>query len=122
MLVVDPNEGPRQAIQIIMRFKFPLADLDSVPVARTAVQRLAEKEYDLLLTESWLPGESGLELVRHVRANYPRVSCAVMTAFDPVLTCKEIRDLRPVFSLMKPFSVDEFVDGVQRVMRLCGAA
>lgn len=118
MLVVDPNEGPREAIQLIMRLKFPLVDLDCVADAPLALQLLAEKEYDLLLTESWLPGCGGLELVRHVRANHPRVSCAVMTAFDPVLTCKEIRDLRPSFSLMKPFAVDDFVGGVARTMHL----
>jgi DNA-binding NtrC family response regulator len=120
MLVVDPNDGPREAIQLIMRCKFPLVELDCVPDAPSAMQLLAEKGYDLLLTESWLPGWSGLELVRHVRANHARVSCAVMTAFDPVLTCKDIRDLRPSFSLMKPFAVDEFVDGVRRAMRLQG--
>ncbi len=122
MLVVDPNERPREAIQLIMRLKFPRVDLDDVPAARTAMQRLAEREYDLLLTESWLPGGSGLELIRHVRANHPRVSCAVMTAFDPVLTCKEIRDLRPIFSLMKPFAVDDFVGGVRRAIYLQGSA
>jgi DNA-binding NarL/FixJ family response regulator len=118
MLVVDINEGPRAAIQMIIRSVFPLVQVDFAPDPLSALHMLTKQEYDLALTETRLPGLSGRELVRQIRAKHPQVSCAIMTAFEPDLTPEVLSELRPMFALMKPFSLEEFVMALRRVIRL----
>jgi DNA-binding NtrC family response regulator len=118
MLVVDINEGPRAAIQMIMRSVFPLVHVDFTPDPSSALRWLAKQEYDLVLTETRLPGLSGRELVRKIRARHPRVWCAIMTALEPHLTPEALGELRPMFALMKPFSLEDFVVPLRRVIRL----
>ncbi|MEI6391527.1 MAG: response regulator [Verrucomicrobiota bacterium] len=72
MLVVDVNEGPRASIQMIMRSVFPLVHVDFAPDPWSALRWLAKQEYDLVLAETRLPGLSGHELVRQIRAKHPR--------------------------------------------------
>lgn len=81
MLVVDVNEGPRAVIQMILRTVFPLVHVDFAPDPSSALRQLAEQECDLVLSETRLPGLSGHELVRQIRAKHPRVWRAIMTAF-----------------------------------------
>jgi DNA-binding response OmpR family regulator len=117
MLVVDVNEGPRAAIQMLMSMAFPLVHVDFAPDPWSALRWLAKQEYDLVLTETRLPGLSGHGLVRRLRARHPRVWCSIMTALEPHLALKALSELRPVFAMMKPFSLEEFSGALRCVIR-----
>ena len=120
VLIVDPEEGPREAFRMIFRVHFPEVHLQCVNDGRTALKELEERQYDLLLIESNRVGDGlrGVEVVRLVRKRRPQVWCASMTAYDPHISPEIESELSLLFTLPKPFDLGEFVALMRRLIRL----
>lgn len=82
ILVVDDNEMLCRLACDILRTE----GYRAVPAsnAAEALRALEEEEFDLLVTDSQMPGMSGVELARAVRNRNPDFPVIVMTAFEPV--------------------------------------
>ncbi len=82
ILVVDDNEMLCRLACDILRAE----GYRAVPAsnAAQALRAFEEEEFDLLVTDSRMPGMSGLELARAVRDRNPHFPVIVMTAFEPV--------------------------------------
>jgi len=82
ILVVDDNEMLCRLACDILRTE----GYRAVPAsnAAEALRVLEEEEFDLLVTDSQMPGMSGLELARAVRNRNPGFPVIIMTAFEPV--------------------------------------
>jgi CheY-like chemotaxis protein len=82
ILVVDDNEMLcRLACDILRTEGYRAVSASS---AAEALRAFEEEEFDLLVTDSQMPGMSGVELARAVRNRNPRFPVIVMTAFEPV--------------------------------------
>jgi len=82
ILVVDDNEMLCRLACDILRTE----GYRAVPAsnAAEALRAFEEEEFDLLVTDSQMPGMSGVELARAVRNRNPDFPVIVMTAFEPV--------------------------------------
>jgi len=82
ILVVDDNEMLCRLACDILRTE----GYRAVPAsnAAEALQAFEEEDFDLLVTDSQMPGMSGVELARAVRNRNPHFPVIVMTAFEPV--------------------------------------
>ena len=82
ILVVDDNEMLCRLACDILRTE----GYRAVPAsnAAEALHAFEEEEFDLLVTDSQMPGMSGLDLARAVRDRNPHFPVIVMTAFEPV--------------------------------------
>jgi len=82
ILVVDDNEMLCRLACDILRTE----GYRAVPAsnAAEALRAFEEEEFDLLVTDSQMPGMSGVELARAVRNRNPHFPVIVMTAFEPV--------------------------------------
>ena len=82
ILVVDDNEMLcRLACDILCAEGYRAVPASN---ATEALRAFEEEEFDLLVTAFQMPGMSGLELARAVRARSPHFPVIVMTAFEPV--------------------------------------
>jgi CheY-like chemotaxis protein len=82
ILVVDDNE-------LLCRMARDILEMDGyrVVAARDAIKALETFEnesFDAVVTDLRMPGMSGLELARLIRAKYPRFPIIMMTAYGPV--------------------------------------
>ena len=82
ILVVDDDSYVREATEMILIRKG--YDVDTAPEAKTALQKLEEGEYDLLLSDIKMPGMSGQELLEKVKARWPDMHVILMTAYGTV--------------------------------------
>lgn len=81
ILVVDGDVGGR----VTMKWFLSVAGyaVDVAATAQEALTRLVERPYDVVLTESTLPGNSAAELAQTIHRHFPLVAVALLAAEPP---------------------------------------
>jgi len=82
-------------------------EIDTARDGESALRRLDEEGYDLVLTDMKMPGLSGMELLRHVRQISPDTVVIMMTAYASVDHAVKAMREGAFDYLTKPFSPDE---------------
>jgi DNA-binding NtrC family response regulator len=82
ILVVDDDPYVREATETILKLKE--YEVDTAPEAKTALRKLDERDYDLILSDIKMPGMSGIELLEAARAKVPDTHIILMTAFGTI--------------------------------------
>jgi two-component system response regulator PilR (NtrC family) len=105
VLVVDDERGMRDFLEIFFRREgMEVSTAASVAEARGLIDA---DDFDLLMTDVQMPGESGLELLRSVKESSPETVVIVITAFATAETAIEAMKQGAYDYLTKPFKVDE---------------
>ena len=117
--VVDDESMILSLAEQVLR-RFSTADVRACADPCEALDRMtaAPADLELLVTDLNMPGMSGLELARRVRAVAPRAKVLLTTG--SVLAMPDERTLRSYgvdFFLPKPFGVHELMAAVRK---LCG--
>jgi DNA-binding NtrC family response regulator len=113
VLVADDEDDVRRGIERIVRGTG--ASVEGVPSGDEALKRMEEAPADLVLTDVRMPGTSGLELLRRVRARWPDVGVVLITGFGTIETAVSCLQAGAAHFLTKPFDVAQLVEVVERV-------
>lgn len=89
----------------------------SASSVQSAVKLLNSLDISLVITDLKMPGENGLELVRHVSENYKDVGTLVITGFPSIQGAVESIKIGAEEYLVKPFTDEELFKSVERVLR-----
>ncbi|MGD9975197.1 MAG: response regulator [Desulfatirhabdiaceae bacterium] len=115
ILIVDDDEATRYLLGHILK-----SQGFSCQMARDAAEaksHLLTMEFDLVLTDICMPGESGLDLARHVRAVYPGAAVVVATVIDDLQTAREALELDIFGYILKPLDRSQVVISVVNALR-----
>jgi CheY-like chemotaxis protein len=82
-----------------------------------ALDVLNRSTVDLLVTDLRMPGISGLELIRWVRASSPQTRTILITAYGNDEVEEEARRLEAYSYITKPFSLEDFTQAAQGALR-----
>jgi DNA-binding NtrC family response regulator len=113
ILVVEDDDTLRRVTQMQLEKKGY-----STSAAGDALQalKILETEYqDLVLSDLHLPGMSGLELLKQIRAKYPETEVVMITAFGTVVTAVEAMKFGAYDYVTKPIHLYELSALVDRV-------
>ena len=115
VLVVDDDKAVRAALGVNLRKAG--YEVTLCRSAQEALAALADRPFDLVLTDVAMPGMSGLELLAQLRATWPNVRIVVMTGYgsvpDAVATMKAGAD----DYIIKPISREELLVIVERAVQ-----
>ena len=116
LLVVDDDDGVRENLAEL--FDLYGYAVETAANATEAMQKLAEKKVDLLLTDYRMPGPNGVQLIESARRAKPGIRAILMTAFGDSFT--EIESVRrgAIGYVNKPFEADEITGLVARILAL----
>ncbi len=116
LLVVDDDDGVRENLAEL--FDLYGYAVETAGNATEAMQKLAEKKVDLLLTDYRMPGANGVQLIESARRAKPGIRAILMTAFGDSFT--EIESVRrgAIGYVNKPFEADEITGLVARILAL----
>jgi signal transduction histidine kinase len=89
-------------------------EVDSAPDGETAVRSIAERHYDLVLTDLKLPGVDGLGVLAEVQKHSPDTVTVMMTGYGSVDSALEAIQLGAYEYLLKPTGVHELKLAVRR--------
>ncbi len=113
MLVVDDEQSIRRLCMTIgTSLGFLCGEAES---AEAAIARLDSEAPDLVLTDLKLPNQSGVELLRQVKAQLPRAEVAIMTGHGSIESAVDAMKLGAYDYIEKPFRVEKMRLLLQRM-------
>jgi DNA-binding NtrC family response regulator len=115
ILVVDDESTIQEAIGCALREDG--YQVDTADSGEEALRRLAQQEFDVILSDLKMPGLTGLDVLEQSRALNPRVGVILMTGYATVETAVEALRRGAGDYLLKPFELDALRVAVQRVLR-----
>ncbi len=114
ILIVEDDETLRRVTQLYLEKQgYPTA---AAADAIEALGFLEREPRELVLSDLHLPGMSGLELLKKVRAKYPETEVVMITAFGTVVTAVEAMKFGAYDYVTKPIHLYEISALVDRVM------
>jgi len=114
ILAVDDSAD---ALELIKRHLQPAGfKVITAESPETAFRLLKETAFDLVITDMKMPGASGLEVVRHVRANYREPAVLMITGYPSIGSAVEAMRLGAEDYLAKPFTKKELLEAVRSAL------
>lgn len=101
VLVVDGEETLRDLLVKILSREGYVADM--AVDGQEAVEKLRLREYDLLISDIKMPRLDGLELLKLVKAEYPKMGVIMIIAQGDSYSIKEVLTLGADEYITKPF-------------------
>ena|SRR5438132_6444743 len=111
VLVVDDEEGPREAFQLVLECEFDVLTAESGWVA---LERLRTNAIDVITLDLMMPAISGTETLRRIREIDPQVEVVIVSAVPSRAELDECRRLGAFDFLSKPFSRADILSVVGR--------
>jgi two-component system, NtrC family, response regulator PilR len=120
VLVVDDEETLRNLLNSILeREGYEIECASSVEEARKALQAQA---FDVVVSDIKMPKESGYDLLKYVKREFPAIGMILMTGYGDMYTVKDAMLLGADEYITKPFKGFEIAVIVERVYwRMRGA-
>ena len=114
VLVVDDEPGMRH---FLLRTLAPRVDcVDEAGSAEQAAERLAGRHYDLILLDIALPGRSGIDWLKELRAQDQACEVVLITAFADLDTAIEAMRAGAGDLLLKPFRVTQMLNALRQAI------
>ena len=114
LLIIDDEPIKRVVMEDQLREEGFIVDAYDNPLA--AADTLTRNTYDVILTDIRMPGLDGISFLRKIKDKDPNQAVILMTAFGTVETAIEAMKLGAYDYLQKPFSTEELILKVDRLM------
>lgn len=83
---------------------------------QSAIKLIESIDFDLVITDLQMPGENGIELVRHVSENYKETGILVITGFPSIQGAVQSIKIGAEEYLVKSFTDEELFKAVESVL------
>jgi len=80
ILCVDDEEIPRMLRKLILQKQG--YEVVTVASAKEALEMLAARHFDLVLTDQMMPGMAGTELTKHIKSTMPRMPVVIISGVN----------------------------------------
>ena len=81
-LIVEDSFIFRKLLKETLQSHFPSMEIVEAPDGNEALQKIETPAPDLIFIDIRLPGESGLELTKKIKALYPNINIIILTSYD----------------------------------------
>ncbi|MDY0041534.1 MAG: response regulator, partial [Desulforhabdus sp.] len=115
ILVVDDELIVRESL--IGWLKKTGYEVSAAEGGRRAIEMLSEKDYDLVFLDIKMPDMGGIEVLDHIKANFPQTMVVMITAYGSVETSVEAMKRGANDYLMKPFDPEQLTLLVEKLIQ-----
>jgi DNA-binding NtrC family response regulator len=113
ILLVDDERALRAALGQVLSDEGHTVDFASD--AEMAIERLATRSFDLVVSDVRLPTVDGLTLLHRIRRDFPLTEVLLMTAYGSIGDAATAVKDSAVDYLRKPIDIEHFVAVVARI-------
>ena len=114
LLIVDDDRAMREMVASV--FAERGHDVELADSAAQALERIAEHEFDAVVSDVRMPGLSGIELLGRISALRPGLPVVLMTAFGSIESAVEAMRVGAFDYVAKPFEPDAIIFAVERAL------
>jgi excisionase family DNA binding protein len=114
VLVADDEESIRELLEKALTLAE--YDVDVVPDGLSALQRMRDNVYDLLIADLKMPGMDGLTLIREARRYRANIPVIIITGYSTEANAIEAINLGVTRYLLKPFRIPKILDAVSQAL------
>jgi len=114
LIVEDEQVVSNVANRILMSAGF---NVDMVYDAETALEKLKQNEYKLILSDLMLPNISGIELIKKVKSTNPDILFIIITGYAKLENAVKSFKAGAFDFIPKPFDLEELLGVVSRAMK-----
>jgi two-component system sensor histidine kinase/response regulator len=117
VLIVDDDQALLEALPEALRLRMGGVTVETADSAAAALDRIAEREYDAIVTDIKMPGMDGLELLDEIRVRRPGTPTLIITGHgENELVVHALRGGARDF-IQKPIDRDYFVAALYRAIQ-----
>ena len=117
VLIVDDDPALLQALPEALRLRMAGVTVDTADSGAAALDRIAARDYDAIVTDIKMPGMDGLALLAEIRARRPDTPVLMITGHgEHALAIQALRGGAYAF-IQKPINRDHFVAVLYRAIR-----
>ncbi len=114
ILVVDDDSIIREGLKRILEGQG--YGVETYASGFLAVERMSERNFDLVITDLKMPGMNGIEVLKHLKALQPEVPIIMITGYSTVDTAVEAMKNGAVDYIAKPFSPEDITEKVRSAL------
>ena len=114
ILVIDDEAEIREGLELLLKtegYQVTMAD-----TGQSGLARLGERPYDLLLLDVSLPDRNGIELLKDIRRQDPRLPIVLITAYGSIEMARAAFKSGAMDYITKPWSNDELLAQVAQAV------
>ncbi len=116
ILIVDDEETLTFSLyQSFILSKYPYEVL-TAGSGEEALEKLGEKPFDLVITDIFLPGISGIDLLKYIREKMPEAKVIIITAYGSEQKREEAMSNGALMYIEKPFDIIDFKQKVMETL------
>jgi two-component system sensor histidine kinase/response regulator len=117
VLIVDDDLALLEALPEALRLRMGGVTVETADSAAAALDRMADQNYDAIVTDIRMPGMDGLKLLEEIRTRQPDTPTLIITGHgDNDLVVHALRSGARDF-IQKPIDRDYFVAALYRAIR-----
>lgn len=115
ILLIDDDETLCSALASLLERNGNTVDIAGA--AQSAEEKLERSIYDLVITDLCLPGGSGIEIIKKVKATMPDTEVIMLTGFGTIDTAVDAMKLGAADYITKPFKEQELQVIISRALQ-----
>lgn len=117
VVLADDHTFVRRAIRQALESAEDIKVLGEASDGNMALQLVEEHKPDIALLDIQMPGQSGVEVTRQIKAHFPNVRILILTAFDDDPYVFAVLQAGADGYLLKTLDVDDLIRAVRAVHR-----
>lgn len=113
VLIVDDENGPRQALRMLLKEQYDVQMASDVPSALDTVERFPT---DVIVTDIRMPRLTGVDLLQRVKQIDPDIQVIILTGYGQLETAMKAVEFGAFAYMEKPFDNDLMLRQVQSAL------
>jgi putative nucleotidyltransferase with HDIG domain len=113
VLIVEDEEGPREALKLVLS---PYFNLFTVDRAEVALQILKTHPIDLVTLDLKLPDQPGTDLLSQIRKDGKDVDVVIITGYGTLQSAIEAIRHGVAAYILKPFDVSDLLEVIKKTL------
>ncbi|HLI92560.1 MAG TPA: response regulator transcription factor [Puia sp.] len=116
ILLADDHSAIRQRLRQILLEGFPSVQIAEVSDGDLLVREALEGGWDLIVADISMPGQSGIEATRRIRARFPRLPVLLLSIYYDEDYARHVVSAGASAYLCKENAQDELVETISRLI------